>query len=232
MQAGNVANARPRTPEEVTSLSNSPDVLATAERIQVVNVLHFTTMHGLVGILAAKAVKSRYRLPNEEYLKHVYKPNVSFRKDPAWLDYANLSIERINDWMFDASKRWHATAANPWVVLSFHPRILAHPGVVFTTTNNIYPECRRAEGLAGFKQMFADHVRGRHHKIHDRNGKRPAWPTDRQAEVLYPGQLSCRHVQRIYVQNEEDEEGVVGALRALGGLVSQVQVLHAPEVFE
>ena len=118
------------------------------------------------------------------------------------------------------------------MVLSFHPRILAHPGVVFTTTNNIYPECRRAEGLAGFKQMFADHVRGRHRKIHDRNGKRPAWPTDRKAEVLYPGQLSCRHLQRIYVQNEEDEEGVVGALRALGGLVSQVQVLHAPEVFE
>ena len=113
MQAGNVANARPRTPEELTSLSNCPDVLATAERIQVVNVLHFTTMHGLVGILAAKAVKSRYRLPNEENLKHLYKPNVSFRKDPAWLDYVNLSIERINDWMFDASKRWHANAGNP-----------------------------------------------------------------------------------------------------------------------
>ena len=58
-----------------------------------------------------------------------------------------ISTGRINDWMFDASKRWHATAGNPWVVLSIHPRILVHPGVVFTTENNDCPEFENRLGI-------------------------------------------------------------------------------------
>ena len=126
--------------------------------------------------------------------KHEYKTNAKIRKDSAWLDYVNLSIERINDWMFETSQRWHAREDNPWVVLSFHPRILGHGGVVFTTTNNIYPKCSRGQGLAGFEAMFANEVIGRYGEVHGRSSKQQAWPTDRQAEVLYPKQLSCEHL--------------------------------------
>lgn len=221
--------ARPRTAEEIKGMPCCTDVNVAAKRRGITQVVHFTTVSGAVGILAVNAVKSRARVSEDEYLEHVYQPNAQFRKDRLWLDYVNLSIERINDWMFVTSVRWHHAANNPWVVLSFHPRILAHPGVVFTTTNNIYPTCERAEGLAGFNRMFAELIYGRYQQTHDRTDKLAAWPTDRQAEVLYPGELSCTHLQRIDVQYVESLETIHGVL---GGLATTIPVCHAPEVFE
>ena len=229
MPKGHIVEAKPRTPEQIMSLQDCPEILAAARLMGTMKIVHFTTLHGCVGVLAVGAVKSRHRLPQDSYLEHVYRPNAAFRKDKSWLDYVNLSIERINAWMFETSSRWHADEDNPWVVLSFHPRILAHAGVVIATTNNICPACNRAEGLAGFKQMFADRVVGRCGQAHFRNNKRPEWPTDRQAEVLYPYELSCEHLQRIFVQNEDVVDEIKGAL---AGLNLTVDVRHAPEVFE
>ena len=230
MPAERLVPARPRRPEEIARLPARPDVLTTVAESGVQDVVHFTTMTGAVGVLAARAVKSRARLPEDKYLEYVYQPNAKIRKDREWLDYVNLSVERINDWMFDASRRWQAAEDNPWVVLSFSPQILAHPGVVFTTTNNIYPACTRAEGRAGFEQMFSDRVVGRYGVRHDRSGKLPAWPTDRQAEVLYPGELSCEHLQRIDVQTEGAVDAIHGMLSGLR--ITGVTVCHAPEVFK
>ena len=221
--------ARPRTEEEIAGLPPCPEVVTEAKQRGVTQVVHFTTVRGAVGVLGAGFVKSRKRLPKDKYLQFVYQPNVDVRKDTAWIDYVNLSIERINDWMFSTSERWHAPEGNPWVVLSFDPRILAHPGVVFATTNNIYPSCRRAEGVAGFSDLFAGVVLGRYNSRRDRHGKPPAWPTDRQAEVLYPGELSCQYLQRIDVQTEAAFDDVHGAL---GGLGMDVPVSYAPEVFQ
>ena len=200
--------------------------MAAAKERGVTKVVHFTTLDGAVGILAANAVKSRHRLPEDKYLKYVYRPNVGIRKDHAWLDYVNLSLERINEWMFGASVRWHI--GDQWVLLSFRPEVLGHAGVTFTTTNNIYPECKRAEGLAGFEAMFADRVVGRYGQTHNRTDKKRAWPTDRQAEVLYPGELSCNHLLGIEVQTERTADTIKGAL---GGLDMELCVRYAPEVF-
>lgn len=221
--------AHARTPEEVANLPPCPEVVEAAKQQGVEDIVHFTTVSGAVGVLAAGALKSRKRLPEDTYLEHVYRPNVDIRKDMGWLDYINLSIARINDWMFETSVRWDIRNNNPWVVLAFEPAILGHPGVVFTTTNNIYPACQRAEGIDGFNSLYANSVRGRYDSLHDRADKRPEWPTDRQAEVLYPGELSCEHLRRIDVQREETSETIQGALAGLG---LNVRVCHAPEVFE
>ena len=221
--------ARPRTPDEVAELPPCPEVVLAAEERGIRDVVHFTTVRGAIGVLAAGAVKSRKRLPEEKYLEHVYRPNAAIRKDVAWLDYVNLSIARINDWMFETSVRWHIEDDNPWVVLAFAPDILGHPGVVFTTTNNIYPACRRTEGLEGFNNLFAESVRGRYDREHDRRGKPADWPTDRQAEVLYPGEVPCGHLRRIDVQREDTIDTMHGVLAGLG---LSVPVRHAPEVFE
>ena len=74
----------------------------------ITQVVHFTTVSGAIGILASNAIKSRARLPKDKYISHVYRPNSQTRKDELWLDYVNLSTERINDWMFQHSERWHA----------------------------------------------------------------------------------------------------------------------------
>lgn len=192
--------------------------------------MHFTTMTGAVGVLAGGAVKSRERLPEDKYLEYVYRPNATYRKDTSWLDYVSLSVERINAWMFGASQRWHAAEGNPWVLLSFCPEILAHPGVVFTTTNNIYPACTRAEGLAGFERMFGETVVGRYNRLHGRDGKLSAWPTDRQAEVLYPGELSCEYLQWIDAQTEDAVDGIHGMLSGLQ--LDEITIRHAPEAFK
>ena len=224
--------ASPRTPDDVANLPPWPEVVQAAEERGIRNVVHFTTVSGAVGVLAAGAVKSRKRLPEERYLEHVYRPNSAIRKDVAWLDYVNLSITRINDWMFGTSVRWHIKDDNPWVVLAFDPRLLGDPGVVFATTNNIYPECRRGEGLDGFESLFADSVIGRTWPMtvrHHRAGKSTDWPTDRQAEVLYPSEVPCGYLHRIDVQREDTVDTMHGVL---AGLSLSVPVRHAPEVFE
>ncbi len=220
--------AAPRTAREIANLPPRPEVLDAAQKKGITDVVHFTTNNGVLGILASKAVKSRARLPEDKYLEHVFKANAAFRKDTEWLDYANLSIQRINDWMFEMSEKWHWNEEVSWAVLSFSPEILAHPGVVFTTTNNIYPSCKRSEGLEGFSQMFSDLVVGRYGRRHVRAGNLDSWTTDRQAEILYPGELSIEHLQRIDVQAENTLDVIHGMLCALS---MDVPVRYAPEVF-
>jgi hypothetical protein len=230
MRVIQVPAARPRTSHEVARLSPCTDVLTAAIKRGITDIVHFTTIRGAVGILASRALKSRQRLPRDKYLEHVYRPNALDRsRDAAWLDYVNLSISRINDWMFETSEKWHIADGVSWVVLSFSPDILSHPGVVFATTNNIYPACRRAEGLAGFNQLFHDPVIGKYFRTHSRAGLPNHFTTDRQAEVLYPGEVELRHLQRIDVQAEEALDDINGAL---GALDHRVAVRHAPEVFE
>ena len=84
--------------------------------------------------------------------------------------------------------------------------------------------------MDGFNQLFAEEVRGRYRDVHRREGKQPSWPTDRQAEVLYPGQVPCGFLRRIDVQCAETIEAIVGML-AQPGLKQDIDVRHAPEVF-
>lgn len=229
MRAARRVSAQPRRLEEIAELPRCPEVVRAAREKGVKDVVHFTTVRGAIGVLAARAVKSRLLLPEDAYLEHVYRPNAAIRKDREWLGYVNLSIARINDWMFETSTRWHPALDNPWVVLAFGPDLLGDRGVVFATTNNIYPACRRAEGLDGFNSLYAEVVLGRYGTRHSREGKRADWPTDRQAEVLYPRELSCDYLLRIDVQKEEVSETIHGMLAGVG---LSVPVRHAPEVFE
>ena len=229
--ATQLVEARPKTASEWALQGPHPEVEQAARRRGITDVVHFTTLRGVVGVLASGALKSRARLPSDQYLEHVYRPNAELRKDRAWLDYVNLSIQRINDWMFGTSTRWHAADDNPWVLLSFDVAVLSHPGVVFATTNNIYPSCLRAEGPGGFSRLFDAEVEGRYGQLHSREGKRESWPTDRQAEVLYPGELSCEHLRRVDVQMVKTEDAVHGALSGLGMDVP-MRIRHAPEVFQ
>ena len=106
--------------------------------------------------------------------------------------------------------------------------ILGNPGIVFATTNNIYPACTRSEGLEEFHALFADRVEGRYGKLYGQQGKPSRWPTDWQAEVLYPHELRYEHLRQIYTQLGETEDSVRGVL---GGLDLSVIVSHEPEVF-
>jgi hypothetical protein len=182
----------------------------------ITEVVHFTTNRGLTGILSTELLKSRARLPQDDYLAAIAHPNCPTRKDPGWIDYVNLSVTRINDWMFDYSLREHAGRDVWWVVLGFDPEVLTHDGVVFTTTNNIYPSVRRRQGADGLAGMFADEVRGRYSAVHRRAVEMPDnWTTDRQAEVLYPAELTTATLQSIYVSDPNQADVVGGTLETV-----------------
>lgn len=166
----------------------------------ITEVLHFTTNHGLTGILAQKAVLSRQRLPESKYLEHVYKPNADVRKDQSWLDYVNLSISRINAEYFGHSSRWHKHQQVWWCALSFDPEILSHDGVIFATTNNMYTGCHRAEGPTGLEALFGERtVRWGTNVVKRDPQILDSWTTCHQAEVLYPQSLSISYLMQVYV---------------------------------
>ena len=100
---------------------------------------------------------------------------------------------------------------DPW---SSVPKILGDPGVVFCTTNNIYPAAHRGRGLLrGFEQMFAPMVPLATSTVeHPRDRRAPDQTTDPQAEVLYPFELSLDHLHTVTVRDGETHDAVFSAL--------------------
>lgn len=193
-------------------------IAAAARDRGITEILHYTTSRGVLGILASGALKSRKRLPKDKYLEHIWAPVCAVRYDPEWLDYANLSISDINSALFTiASGTWHA-GEYWWGVLSFDPEILDHEGVYFATTNNRYPSATRGAGLEGFEALFAERVAWGHYgSIRNRSSSQPPrQPTDPQAEVLYPAELSTTHLQRIYVSDVTSRATIRAQCEAVG----------------
>ncbi|MGW7609183.1 DarT ssDNA thymidine ADP-ribosyltransferase family protein [Streptomyces sp. NPDC054766] len=196
-------------------------------------VRHFTTNRGLAGVLATQTLLSRKRLPEESYLEHIFTPNCDTRKDLNYLDTISLSISKINADFFDiCSGSWHADSDVWWVVLGFDASVLAHPGVIFTTTNNIYSNVRRGKGVEAFKMLFADEIRPfvpPPNVIIRRIGRPEECPTDVRAEALYPQHLTTDHLLRIYVRFPEHEEKVAATMDAVGH--PSVEIKYDPEAF-
>lgn len=183
----------------------------------ITEILHYTTSRGVLGVLASRALKSRQRLPADDYLEHVWMPVCAVRYDGPWLDYISLSISDINSALYTiASGKWHATE-RWWGVLAFTPDILDHDDVWFSTTNNVYPSAKRAQGLEGFQALFADEVAGRYGAISRRGaGFAANRPTDPQAEVLYPGVLPTEYLQRIYTSDLVSRRTILAYCDAVG----------------
>jgi hypothetical protein len=213
-----------------TGGANDQDILDFIARRRIEELLHFTTNLGVLGVLGSGLLLSRARLPENRYLEHVYQPNSNTRKDGAWLDFVNLSITNINEWMFDRSEAWHAQEDVWWACLSYDPAIMAEPGVVFTTTNNIYPSVERGFGVSGLEALFAPIVLGRYGYRHDRTGKTDAQPTDRQAEVLYPRAVDVSKLRGIYVRQDEHVDDIEGIFAIFPA--AEVPVMVRPEVFQ
>lgn len=197
-------------------------------------ILHFTTNKGALGIFASGAVRPRSELGADKYLEHIYTPNCADRtKDIEWTGYVSLSISRVNNRMLSSSENWHSTDDVWWVVLALDVSLLADPGVHFVTTNNTYTDClRRGTGVDGLRALFAPSVEwGWYGYRKTRYGGMPeAWPTDPQAEVLYPGQIPVSQLRAVYVREEEHAD-TVSSWFPFFPAVRRVPVEYKPEVF-
>lgn len=205
--------------------------IITSRKIE--RILHFTTSDGFLGILATtpNALLPRSMLENNALLEFILKLNAPCRTDTDWFSYNSLSITDINPWFFKCSKRIHSGAR--WVILEFSPEILEHEGVVFTTTNNIYTDCVVRGGDAeGLQSLFAAKIKNNNATsgfISRFSHKQPSQPTDNQAEVLYPGALSCDFLTKVHVQNRENLALIVAQIKVCK---CEHSVVISPELFE
>lgn len=204
---------------------------------EITEILHFTTERGLTGCAGSKFVLSRKALNEDQYLSEIASPvsherkeaQETFNKDKNWLDYINLSISEINTSYFNAAKRWFIGEDRWWCIMSFDPIILTHPGVYFTTTNNIYTSVIRTEGITGFQNMFSEQIIRWYRNIINRNGRELRLTTCEQAEVLYPNPLSMIFLKAVYVQNSEQAASIHGTLMSFG--FQSVNVIICPDKF-
>lgn len=202
-------------------MTSTITVKDVADRRGIAELLHFTSNHGLVGILTLGSVLSRRALPEEDHLAHVAAPTSATRQEAAshfdkkedWLDYINLSISEINRSYFKfASQRWHTSGDRWWVILAFNPSILNQEGVYFSTTNNVYPKTHRAKGAQGLDALFSNSTERKPGWTVNRLARPANLPTCEQAEVLYPNSLELSYLQSIYVANDDHSDLVEGWL--------------------
>lgn len=210
-------------------------VLTYAHSRGIREILHFTTNKGGLGIFSTGSVLCRDRLEQHQYIEYIYTPNCANRlKDAEWTGYVNLSISRVNSSMFGyASNRWHSTEDLWWIVLGFDPAILAHPNVVFATTNNTYRACvKRDTGMNGLEALFAPSIEwGWRGSVHTRTADTPSWwTTDPQAEVLYPDNVDLQYLRAVYVR-DPDHIDTVRSWFGIFQAIRRVPVAYKPEVF-
>lgn len=189
----------------------------------ITEILHYSSQRGVMGAVMKGAVLSREQVENDEDLAFIYE-GIWPVKDPEWVDHISLSVSRINLDLFDRSRKrfpdyW-------WAIMSFGVEILDHDGVVFTTTNNIYPPCERGEGLEGFEAMFGSPIEWGYYgyKCVRRPEHPEEWPTDRAAEVLYPTRLEFAFLQKLYVPGAQHRRLVDAWTEAFGKPVLPVEV--------
>jgi hypothetical protein len=217
--------------------------MSIAEIVQrrgIKHILHYTTNHGLLGMLGTGRCLPSNKLSQEYLLSHILKRECPDRtRDKEWHGHVNLSIGGINAGLFNiANDKWHADFKTEgwWCILSFSPAILEHAGVYFTTTNNIYTSVVRGQGELGLESLFAGRIVRYKRNIVLRPADMEAFrPTCHQAEVLYPGDLSLRHLDCVFVSKEEHEDhirGMLAALQATAGLPLDLPVIVDPLKFK
>lgn len=192
-------------------------------------ILHFTTNCGVTGMLVEGVVKPRKRLLKDKHLEHIIIFNCpDRRRDIEWHDYNHLSITSVNRYLFGiAEGKWHAGMDGWWCILSFLPEILTHPGVIFTTTNNIYTSVIRDEGPDGLERLFRDVIVRWSGSVVTRSSSTPDnQPTDPQAEVLYPGELSLDYLECIYIEDPNHASHI----ESLFGIFPKPPALRSCEV--
>lgn len=205
------------------------NVKEVIERRCITSLLHFTTSDGFLGMISGpkKQVLPRAKLSSEKHLEFIATPNVAVRSDTDWLDYVNLSITKINPYFFQYSL--HNRPTSIWICLDFSSEILTHDGVIFSTTNNIYPKNSRGEGAAGLEALFAQSLDNGKLNL-ERSSKHPDnYTTCNQAEVLYPGSLSLDFLNKIYVKDKADLALIESQVAVCWDI--KCEIVISPELF-
>lgn len=182
-------------------------------------LVHFSPQRNLIGMFHLGGLWARSRLieyaaANEDLDMMAYVTwNDSVRLDNRQ-DCINLSIERINPFLFEVFKRKFEERFHddePWCIIEIDPSVMDTEGAVFTTANAASRYVRRngtATGLAGLVALYSEKIfvqKMYHTQVDQRYVGMPrAWTTSPQAEVMIPGVIPLDKITGVAFNSVED----------------------------
>lgn len=191
-------------------------------------LVHFSPRRNLIGIFQMGGLWARGRLiayakEHEDADMMAYVTwNDAVRLDGRQ-DCINLSIERINLYLFNVFRRKFEERFGdnePWCVIEIDPSVMLMPGVVFARANAASSSVKAsgtAPGLTGLMALYADRVvtpKRYGTRVDERAPDLPlACPTSIQAEVMVPGTIPLSKVIGLVFANEDDMVQVKAMLR-------------------
>lgn len=191
-------------------------------------LVHFSPRRNLIGIFQMGGLWARGRLiayakEHEDADMMAYVTwNDAVRLDGRQ-DCINLSIERINLYLFNVFRRKFEERFGdnePWCVIEIDPAVMLMPGVVFARANAASSSVKAsgtAPGLTGLMALYADRVVTQKRygtRVDERAPDLPlACPTSIQAEVMVPGTIPLSKVIGLVFASEDDMVQVKAMLR-------------------
>lgn len=198
----------------------------------ILEVVHFTTHSGIVGILDSGSLIPNSELKKEKRLEFIMTLNTEYRKDPQFASYNSVSITEPNRQFFGYSRR-RQVEDFWWCVLALSPTIMEHPNVLFCTGNNTWPRTIRKPGLSGLNALFDARVPGRYDTWVDRPRSRPQnVPTSLEAEFLYPGRISLDFLLRVYFEKQDHADEFTAYARTFGVALPPNCAVVNPLIFQ
>lgn len=95
----------------------------------------------------------------------------------------------------------------------------------------MYTGVKRADGLQGLKALYRSPVTQWEGKLVYRTADmKSSWPTCRQAEVLYPNEVTLQYLRTVYVLEDEHADEVHGWLKTFNHF--GINVVVRPEAFQ
>ena len=171
-----------------------------ANRRGITRLCHFTPSRNLAHIASdPRGLLASRHLQDDEAA--IFNPTDRMRLD-GYRDHVCCSIQYPNAWYFRRARE-NERLFPDWVVLLIDARHLWQAGTKFCPRNAAAEHGRLVQqGVTAFDSLFADVVEG--FRVYSRGPRHPDFlPTDEQAEVLIPDQISRRDVRGVVVQDDE-----------------------------
>ena len=191
---------------------------------------HFTASRNLSHMLSnGHGILASSHLRDDE--RAVLNPTDPKRLD-GHEDHVCCSIEFPNAWFFRLA-RGAEQLFRDWVVLYLDPHYLWERGTKFSPSNASRDRgAHIAEGLDGFRGLFAACVEGKESFVRGRT--HPLYlPTDQQAEVLVPDRIPRTDILGVAVRDERQAKSEIarwGMLRIEGPPVVIVPEFYDPDL--
>lgn len=198
-----------------------------ANRRGITRLCHFTPSRNLAHIASdTRGILASRHLKVDEAA--IFNPTDKARLD-GYTGHVCCSIQYPNAWYFRRARE-NERLFPDWVVLLIDAQYLWQAGTKFCPRNAAAGHGRLVqEGITAFESLFAEAVEG--FDVYRRGPQHPDFlPTDEQAEVLIPDQISRRDVKGVVVRDDEQAAREASRLRLQGLPVPRTVIV--PEFFE